>query len=185
MTKSLIEVTEFGDECRSSIRSNDVFPNGRRNKEWISQKKFTREQERKQRRQFRNSLRAESYAQQLLRTMIGFDGWRVYRRTNRVVVHGKKDWLMGDLFGNYNRFYPLVGKPDVVRIDGRRRLGKGWQTTSFCVVSQSRDDLPYTDKELAFAVYCLNDEDEFYKLANRIGEGIFNQLPECAVFNGR
>ncbi|MFH1526280.1 MAG: hypothetical protein ABIG69_06440 [Bacteroidota bacterium] len=133
--------------------------------------------------EIRKPFKAESYAQQMLREIVGFDEWMVYRRTNRVIVAGNYNWLIGNVLGNYNKFNPLLRKPDVVRLDGKRKIRKGWQATSFCIISESKEELPYTDKVLAFASHCLNDEKEFYKIANRIGEKIFNKIPECAIFN--
>ena len=133
--------------------------------------------------QGRAPFKSECNAQQLLREVIGFDEWAVYRRTNRLLVRGQRDWLIGNIFGEYNKNRPFSGKPDVVRIDGKAKLNRKWHGTSFCVDPITREELPYTDKVLAFATNCLAEEKEFIKIGNRIGEKIFNKVPECAVFN--
>ena len=124
-------------------------------------------------------LKSESKAQELLRDLIGFDQWEVYRKTNRVLVRqGKLFWIIGNVFGSYNKFRPFIGKPDVVRIDNSDKL----YATSFCVDQGGGEQTPYTDKVVTFATHLMADLKEFMKHANRIEEKNFNTMKECAVW---
>lgn len=128
----------------------------------------------------RKPLKSESKAQELLRDLIGFEQWQAYRKTNRVLVQqGKLFWIVGDVFGNYNKFTPFSGKPDVVRIDDPKKL----YVTSFCVAQAGREETPYTDKVITFATHLLADLKEFMKHANRLSEHTFNTMKECAVWD--
>jgi hypothetical protein len=133
--------------------------------------------------QKRAPFKSECNAQQLLREVIGFEAWKVYRKTNRLLVRGKHDWLIGNVFGEYNKHRPFIGKPDVVRIDGKAKLSSKWHGTSFCVDPIHKESLPYTDKVLAYAAKCLGEEEDFTEIGNRIGERSFNKISKCAIFN--
>lgn len=127
----------------------------------------------------RKPLKAEAKAQQMLQDLIGVDQWRIYRKTNRVLVNKKHKWIIGNIFGKYNKSEPLCGKPDVLRIDGKN--GKGYSATSFCIDPATRN-IPYTDKVISYAIHCVDNELDFYHTGNRIGEQKLNKLPECALF---
>jgi hypothetical protein len=163
--------------------------------------------------QRRAPFASECMAQQLLRDMIGFEQWKVYRRTNRLLVRCTHDWIIGNIFNSYNKFTPFSGKPDVVRIDsrmefrekagktffgllsekGQKRLGIKhkeakevikYQATNFCVIMDNNPEpVPYTDQVIAFASHLVQDDKAFYKTINRLDEKTFNKIPECAVFN--
>lgn len=131
----------------------------------------------------RKPLKSESKAQELLRDFIGTEQWKVYRKTNRVLVSQgsllkKHFWMIGDVFGGYNKFHPFRGKPDVVRIDNPTKL----YTTYFCVDQSGGESTPYTDKVILFATHLSADLKEFMKNANRLGERTFNKMKECAVW---
>ena len=127
----------------------------------------------------RKPLKSESKAQELLRDLIGWDQWKVYRKTNRVILlQGGLYWMIGDIFGNYNKATPFSWKPDVVRIDNPDKL----YATDLCVAQGSGETTPYTDKVITFATHLMADEKEFMRHANRIGEMTFNKMKECAVW---
>ena len=131
------------------------------------------------RKEHRQQFKSEANAQQMLQDLIGLEQWAVYRKTNRVLVEGKHFWMIGNVFGKYDKFRPFSGKPDAVRIDAK---GKRTQATSFCVMTSS-GEVPYTDKVISFAIHCSDDEKGFYKTGNRIDEHVFNKLPQCALFS--
>ncbi len=134
----------------------------------------------------RKPYKAEAKAQEMLRELIGFDQWRIYRATSRLLVNATNQWLIGNLFGHYNKLHPLNHKPDVARIDGKRLGRSGFHATTFCIDPvHVGEQIPYTDKVLTFASNCLWDEVEFKKTGNRIREMNFNELPRCGVFNLR
>lgn len=167
----------LGTSTYFDISTNPIYP-----RTVLNHPKALRQQVAQAEKQRRKAFRAEARAQVMLREIVGFEQWQVYRRTCRVAIFGKWNWLIGDVFGQYNRAYPMRSKPDVVRVDGRSKLSRRYQTTYFCVEDRAGENIPYTDKVLAFAVHCLNDESGFYKLANRLGERSFNKVPECALF---
>jgi hypothetical protein len=126
----------------------------------------------------RKSLKAEAKAQELIKELAGTEQWEVYRRTMRVITKPNKFfWIIGDVFGKYNKFQPFAGKPDVVRIDNDKKL----YATSFCVDQRGGEETPYTDKVVAFLTHLIHDEKEFIKIGNRIDEHKFNKMKECAV----
>ncbi|KKN27441.1 hypothetical protein LCGC14_0864560 [marine sediment metagenome] len=138
----------------------------------------------KSKKETRKPFKAESKAQEMLRDLIGFEQWQVYRETNRLAVSGTSLWLIGNLFGSYRKNNPFSSKPDVARIDGKRLLKSGWHATTFCIDPvRTGESLPYTDKVLTFAAACLWDEKGFKKTGNRITEVNFNDLPKSAIFN--
>ena len=123
----------------------------------------------------RKPLKSESKAQELLRDLIGFDQWEVYRKTNRVILfRSYLYWMIGDIFGHYNRATPFYGKPDVVRIDNLDKL----YVTDLCVAQGSGETTPYTDKVITFATHLMISEQAFLQNANRIGEKTFNKMKE-------
>jgi hypothetical protein len=127
----------------------------------------------------RKKLKAESRAQELLKQIIGVDQWRVYRKACRVIVKpGRHFWVIGNMFGNYDKFNPFGAKPDVVRIDNAKKL----HITDFCVDQAGGDSTPYTDKVVTFATFLINDELGFVKTINRIGERTINEMKPCAVW---
>ena len=129
--------------------------------------------------ELRKPFKAESKAQMLLREMIGFDQWCVYRKTMRILVKpGKHFWIIGNVFGHYNRFRPLIGKPDVLRIDNQDKLF----VTDFCAIQKHQEETPYTDKVVLFTLNLINDEKKFFKTINRIKEFKLNSMKECALW---
>jgi len=132
------------------------------------------------RKRLRKPLKAEAKALVLLREMIGYDQWKVYRKTNRILVKpGRYFWMIGNIFGTYNKNHPFSGKPDVVRIDNPKKL----HSTSFCVMQFGGEETPYTDKVLLFCLSLIHDEKDFVKTVNRTGEKTFNKMAECAVWD--
>jgi len=132
------------------------------------------------RKESRKAFKAESNAQILLREFIDFEQWQTYRRTNRIIVRPNKYfWIVGDIFGNYNKHRPFSGKPDVVRIDNPKKL----YLTDFCVAQGGGESTPYTDKVMSFTLSLIDDEKAFVKTINRIGEKNFNKLKECALWD--
>jgi hypothetical protein len=134
----------------------------------------------RQERERRALLKSEAKAQQLLKEFVGVEQWRVYRRTNRVIAKpGKHFWIIGDVFGTYDKFHPFIGKPDVVRVDDVDKL----YATDFCVMQSGGEKTPYTDKVISFVVHLVNDEPAFIKTINRMGEKKFNEMKECALWD--
>jgi hypothetical protein len=141
-----------------------------------SEKQIERDQKKLKRKQ----LKSEAKAQDLLKSMIGGDQWRVYRKTNRVILKPNSHfWIVGNYMGKYNKFDPFTGKPDVIRIDNKKKL----HVTEFCVDQAGGDNTPFTDKVIAFASHLANDEKQFVKTINRIGELKFKTIKKCAIWN--
>jgi len=131
----------------------------------------------------RAPYKSECKAQLLLRDLIGFEQWKVYRRTNRVIVIGKHSWIIGNVFGDYHRSQPFLAKPDVVRLDGVRRWRGHYPSTSFCFLDRCNEPIPYTDKVYALVMNLINDEKEFLRTGNRIREQKLKTVPESAVYS--
>ena len=145
-----------------------------------SQKKRFKEPNKRHRKRLRKPLKAEAKAQALLRDMIGYDQWRIYRKTNRIIVKPNNHfWMIGDVFGDYNKSSPFTGKPDVVRIDNAEKL----YATNFCAIQLGGEKTPYSDQVMFFALSLISDEKRFAKTVNRINEKKFKKMKECAVWN--
>ena len=144
------------------------------------QRRF-KESAKRMRKRLRKPLKAEANAQVLLRDIVGWNQWEVYRKTNRILVKPNKHfWIIGNVFGSYNKRSPFSGKPDVVRIDNPKKL----YATSFCAVqSYSSEATPYTDQVILFILNLIDDETLFLKTVNRMGEKKFNKMKECATWN--
>jgi hypothetical protein len=148
----------------------------------------------------RKRLKAEAKAQDLLRSIIGVEQWRVYRKTNRLILKPNSHfWIIGDYKDSYNKFKPFFGKPDVIRIDNAKKI----YATEFCVDQAGGGHTPFTDKVIAFASHLANDEKEFVKTdkviafashlandekefvktINRIGELKFKTIKESAIWS--
>jgi hypothetical protein len=55
--------------------------------------------------------------------------------------------------------------------------------TEFCVDQAGGGHTPFTDKVIAFASHLANDEKEFVKTINRIGELKFKTIKESAIWS--
>lgn len=157
---------------------------------YTSRNTLVPEDEKKSKKERRKPFKAECFAQQLLREVIGFSEWQIYRQTYIVGVKASYVWLIGNVFRSYSKFHPLDSKPDVVRIDQKGFWGRilsplkeGVPMTKFCVDDQSNEQMPYSDKVLSRAVQCAHYEEHFYKMANRIGEATMKKMPLMALYD--
>lgn len=145
-----------------------------------NQKKTDRRILREQKKLDRKRLKAEAKAQDLLKQIIGVDQWRIYRKTNRVILKPQKHfWIIGDYFGRHHKAKPFFGKPDVIRIDNNKKL----HITEFCVDQAGGENTPFTDKVIFFASHLVSNEKEFIKTVNRIGERTLKTIKESAIWN--
>jgi hypothetical protein len=127
----------------------------------------------------RKQLKAEAKAQELLKQIIGLDQWRIYRRSNRVILKPKNHfWIIGNYFEAYKKAKPFDRKPDVIRIDNEKKM----HVTLFCIDQAGGENTPFTDKVVFFASHLIDDEKMFVKTANRIGERTFKTIKESAIW---
>jgi hypothetical protein len=145
-----------------------------------NQKKTDRRILREQKKLDRKRLKAEAKAQDLLKKIIGIDQWRIYRKTDRVILKPQKHfWIIGNYFGRLNKAKPFFGKPDVIRIDNNKKL----HITEFCVDQAGGENTPFTDKVVFFASHLISNEKEFIKTINRTGEKTLKTIKESAIWN--
>jgi hypothetical protein len=127
----------------------------------------------------KKNLKAEAKACELIADLIGDEQASIYKKTKRIITKpGKYFWIVGNVFQDRIYHDPFDGKPDVVRIDNEKKL----YYTSFCVDQLVREQTPYTDKVISFATNLVLNEKEFKKTINRISEGKFNKIKECALW---
>ena len=127
----------------------------------------------------KKNLKAEAKACELISDLIGDEQAVVYKKTKRIITKpGKFFWIVGNVFQDRIYHDPFDGKPDVVRLDNEKKL----YYTSFCVDQLIRERTPYTDKVISFATNLILNEKEFKKTINRISEGKFNSIKECALW---
>lgn len=108
---------------------------------------------------------AENRAQELLGMVIGSEMLRVYKRTGRLFVKGKR------------HSYIVQKEGYILQIDKDK-------VTDLCVHLEKRDSMPLTDNVLAMKLSIETDEDRVLKMANKWGEHRIGRnmyaLPECA-----
>ena len=127
----------------------------------------------------KKNLKAEAKACELMYDLIGNEQAEIYKKTKRIITKPSKYfWIVGNVFNDRIYHDPFDGKPDVVRIDNEKKL----YYTSFCVDQLVREQTPYTDKVISFATNLTLDERKFKKTINRISEGKFNKMEECALW---
>jgi len=127
----------------------------------------------------KKNLKAEAKACELIADLIGNEQAAIYKKTKRIITKpGKYFWIVGNVLQDRIYHDPFDGKPDVVRVDNEKKL----YYTRFCVNQLVREQTPYTDKVISFATNLVLNEKEFKKTINRISEGKFNSIKECALW---
>ena len=109
---------------------------------------------------------AEKKAQELLGDLIGDEQLEVYRKTGRVLVHGRNfDWII-----NREGYLNKIEKGKIVDI---------------CAHVSRRSKYPDTDNVVAVMLSLWADDEYIDRVGNRNGSRVLDAPPEAAVANAR
>lgn len=112
----------------------------------------------------RERERAEKKAQELLEDLLGHDQMEIYRRTGRILVHGKKfDWLLSK--------------------DGKIKKIEQGKLVDLCV-GVTEHSIPESDKVVTFLLHAKISDEYLNEEANRMRSYPIDEIPEAAVVNG-